>query len=69
MVRLSSQNHTSLRCHQCRKPSKRRSQIIYTGRVRYPGFRVGTEQKEQAKGQPRVACTTLGTKKARESRS
>ena len=37
--------------------------------MRKPGLSVGTVQNEQVKGQPRVACTTRGTKKRFGSRS
>jgi len=40
-----------------------------TGRVRKPGLRLGTVQNEQVNGQPRVACTTRGTKNERGSKS
>src|SRR5687768_17936660 len=64
IVRLSSQNQTILRCHQCLKLSYEISRTTSeTGRVLKPGLSVGTVQKEQVNGQPRVACNTRGIKK------
>ena len=69
-VGLSSQNHTSLRCHQCGNESWAMSRITSsTGRVLNPGLTAGTEQNEHANRHPRVACTTRGTKNERGRRS
>src|ERR1044072_8707441 len=70
MVRLSSQNQTIFRCHQWLNLSYEASRITSaTGRNRKPGFKDGTVQKEQEKGQPLVACITFFIKNLLGNRS